>query len=385
MSENKKMNRREFIRACAQYAGIAALSISGLDVFAGNQKLFPMKPTDDIWKWKALAHYYTKTEKGVVCGLCPNACLIKPNDKGICKTRVNYKGDLYAINYGNPCSLNIDPVEKKPLYHFLPQTTALSLATAGCNFTCLNCQNWQISQVSAFDTQNYDLFPKDVVAYALKNKCKSIAYTYTEPVVFYEYVYDTSVLAHEAGLKNLFISNGFINETPLRKLCKYLDAANINLKSFKEDIYRKLNGGKLSSVKRSLKIFKEEGVWLEITNLIVPSYTDDLDMIKEMCDWLYNEGFADCPLHFSRFFPMYKLTQLPATPVDVLNKAHDIALAAGIKHVYIGNVPGTEYDDTYCPHCKKKILERKGYTIISKNMKDGKCSYCDTKISGVWK
>ncbi|HOV12360.1 MAG TPA: AmmeMemoRadiSam system radical SAM enzyme [Bacteroidales bacterium] len=382
---NKKISRRQFIHACMQYAGVAALSISGLDVFAADKKNIAMNNPADIWKWNTPAHYYTKTEKGIVCGLCPNACLIPLNGKGMCSTRVNFKNELYAINYGNPCSINSDPIEKKPLYHFLPQTTAFSLATAGCNYTCLNCQNWQISQVSPFDTKNYDLFPKDVVAYAQKNKCKSIAYTYTEPVVFYEYVYDTAQLAHQEGLKNLFISNGSINEAPLRKLCKYLDAANINLKSFKDDIYRKLNGGKLATVKKSLKIFKEEGVWLEITNLIVPGWTDDLEMIKEMCDWLYNEGFADCPLHFSRFFPTYKLTQLPATPIDILNKAHDIALAAGIRHVYIGNVPGTEYDDTYCPKCKKKIIERRGYTILSNNIKDGKCGFCNEKINGVWK
>jgi len=344
-----------------------------------------MEKPDDIWKWKALAHYYTKTENGVVCGLCPNACLIKPSEKGFCRTRVNYKNDLYAINYGNPCSINTDPVEKKPLYHFLPESSAFSLATAGCNYTCLNCQNWEISQVSPFDTKNYDLFPENVVAYALKNNCESIAYTYTEPVVFYEYVYDTAKLAREKGLKNLFISNGSINEAPLRKLCKYLDAANINLKSFKEETYRKLNGGRLATVKNSLNIFKEEGVWLEITNLIVPGWTDDLDMIKEMCDWLYDAGFSNYPLHFSRFFPMYKLTQLPATPIEVLNKAHDIALAAGIRHVYIGNVPGTEYDDTYCPKCRKKIIERRGYTIISNAIKQGKCGFCGEQINGVWK
>jgi len=385
MSENKKISRREFLRSCARYAGIAALGLSGLDVFADNKKLLLMNTMGDLWKWKTMAHYYTKTEKGVVCGLCPNACLIKQNNKGLCHTRVNYKDDLYAINYGNPCSINTDPIEKKPLYHFLPQSTAFSLATAGCNFTCLNCQNWQISQASPFDTDNYDLFPKEVVAYALKNKTRSIAYTYTEPVVFYEYVYDTAKLARAEGLKNVFISNGSINEVPLRKLCKYLDAANINLKSFKEDIYRKLNGGRLSTIKNSLKIFKEEGVWLEITNLIVPEWTDDLDMIKEMCEWLYDAGFSDNPLHFSRFFPMYKLTQLPTTPIDILNKAHDIAIAAGMKYVYIGNVPGTEYDDTYCPKCKKKIIERKGYTIISNNIKENKCGFCSEKINGVWK
>jgi pyruvate formate lyase activating enzyme len=384
MHDSKKMNRREFLKSCARYAGTAAIGFFGLDTFAEHNKYLKSKNMVDIWKWNTLAHYYTKGPNGVVCGLCPNACLIKPGDKGICRTRVNYKDELYAINYGNPCSINTDPIEKKPLYHFFPGTSAFSLATAGCNFTCLNCQNWQISQSSPFETKNYDLFPKEIVAYALRNDCKSIAYTYTEPVVFYEYVYDTAKLAREKDLKNVFISNGYIKEEPLRKLCKYLDAANINLKGFDDTKHRKLNGGMLEPVKNSLKVFKDEGVWLEITNLIVPSWTDDMDMIKRMCDWLYDSGLHIFPLHFSRFFPTYKLTDLPYTPVDTLNKAHDIALNAGIKHVYIGNVPGTEYDDTYCPKCKKKIIERKGYVILSKQIKGGKCSYCGEKINGIW-
>jgi len=385
MHHKKTISKREFIKICAICSGAIAIGLSDFELFAEESKKAAMKPPVDIWKWNTKAHYFETTDKGVKCTLCPNACIIKPNATGICKTRVTYKDELYAINYGNPCSINTDPIEKKPLYHFLPQTTALSMATAGCNFTCMNCQNWQISQVSPFDTENFDLMPKDIIAYAKKNNCQSIAFTYTEPITFYEYVYDTSVLAHENGLKTVFISNGSINETPLRALCKHIDAANINLKSFSEDIYRKLNGGMLKTVMNSLKVFKEEGVWLEITNLVIPNWTDDMDMIKRMCDWLYSSGLQDCPLHFSRFFPMYKLTQEPSTPVETLNKAREIALNAGIKYVYIGNVPGTSFDDTYCPKCKKVLVQRKGYTQLSNHISNGKCGYCGETIHGVWK
>lgn len=381
----KIVSRRRFIRNCTICASALTLGLNNLNLVSASPiKKTLMNPSDNLWKWNIKAFYYTKTDRGIVCGLCPNACLITDKKIGICKTRVNFQNDLYAINYGNPCSINTDPIEKKPLYHFLPQTKAFSIATAGCNFTCLNCQNWQISQVSPFETENYDIMPQDVVSYALKNNCKSIAYTYAEPVVFYEYVHETSKLARIKGIKNVFISNGYINEVPLRALCKYLDAANINLKSFTNEIYKKLNGGTLDPVMKSLQIFKEEGVWLEITNLIVPGYTDDLDMIKKMCNWLSHAGLNHFPLHFNRFYPSYKLTQLSPTSVDILNKAYNIAVDAGIKYVYVGNVPGTNMDDTYCPYCKKVLIERKGYTVISNNMKGNNCGYCNKPIHGIW-
>jgi pyruvate formate lyase activating enzyme len=275
-------------------------------------------------------------------------------------------------------------VEKKPLYHFMPEKKCFSVATAGCNFTCYNCQNWQISQVSPFETDNYDLMPAETVASAVKNGCPCIAYTYSEPVVFYEYVYDTSKLAHEKGIKNILISNGYINTVPLKALSAYLDAANINLKSFRDDIYIRLNGGRLATVQNSLRTLKDQGVWLEITNLIIPGWTDDMDMIGEMCAWLVKNDFRDCPLHFSRFFPMYKLTGVPTTPEADLNKARDIAFSAGMKYVYIGNVAGSEAQNTYCPGCKKLLLERRGYKIYTNSMKSGNCSFCGTAINGRW-
>ena len=216
------------------------------------------------------------------------------------------------------------------------------------------------------------------------NQCKSIAYTYTDPVAFYEYTFDTARIARSQGIRNVFISAGYINEKPLREICQYLDAANIDLKSFSDETYEMLNAGTLDPILNTLKILNEEGVWLEITNLLVPEWTDDFDMIRKMCDWLYDNDLNNNPLHFSRFHPQYKLSKLPPTPYETLEKARSIAMEAGINYVYIGNVPGTDAENTYCPGCKKVIIERKGYKIIQNNLSSGKCKNCNEKIAGRW-
>lgn len=328
--------------------------------------------------------YYEVTPRGVKCMICPNECTLKLDELSDCHNRINKENTLHTMAYGNPCAIHIDPIEKKPLYHFLPGSRVFSIATAGCNLACLNCQNWTISQVSPTETRNYDLMPDRVVAETLGNKCQSIAYTYSEPITFYEYTLDSSRVAHEQGIRNVMVSAGYINEEPLRNLAPHIDAANIDLKSFKESIYLKLNAGKLQPVLDTLRILLEEKVWLEITNLVVPNWTDDFDMIREMCEWLYANGFQDCPLHFSRFHPMYKLTQLPPTPVATLEKAREIALQSGIRFVYIGNVPGTKASNTVCPACKRNLVERRGYTIVSNKITEGKCSYCNEPIPGTW-
>ncbi|MBN2612016.1 MAG: AmmeMemoRadiSam system radical SAM enzyme [Bacteroidales bacterium] len=328
--------------------------------------------------------FYEVSPRGVTCLICPNECTIKEGETGDCRSRVNYGGKLYSIAYGNPCAVHIDPIEKKPLYHFLPGSKSYSVATAGCNLACLNCQNWTISQVSPRETRNYDLMPDKLVEQSLKNSCKSIAYTYSEPVTFYEYTYDSSKLARSKGIKNVLVSAGYINEKPLRELAKYIDAANIDLKSFKDSIYLKLNGGRLQPVLNTLLTLKQEGVWLEITNLLIPGWTDDLNMISEMCKWLKDNGFSDTPLHFSRFYPQYKLTQLPPTPLNTLIKARETALKEGLKFVYIGNVPGSIAENTICPNCKKVVVERKGYSIVSNNIVENKCKFCNHPVPGVW-
>ncbi|HDY86929.1 MAG TPA: AmmeMemoRadiSam system radical SAM enzyme [bacterium] len=395
----KKLAKREFLKYGLAGLGGMACSMSPLKLFAGPFReadnvidgigyandIRNIKPSDELWKWSKECMYYTETPRGLRCKVCPNDCDIKPNEVGDCKTRLSKNGKLYTLVYGNPCAIHVDPIEKKPLYHFLPASRAFSIATAGCNLVCLNCQNWEISQKSPKETKNFDLMPSAVVEQCISRKCESIAYTYSEPLTFYEYTHDTAKLAKAKGIKNVLVSAGYIYEEPLRKLCKYIDAANIDLKSFKDSIYEKLNGVKLEPILKTLKIMKEENVWLEITNLIIPSWTDDLVMIKEMCDWLYKNGLHECPLHFSRFRPLYKLTQLPSTPVSTLDKARKIALDAGIKYVYIGNVPGNLAENTYCYKCKKIVIERKGYRIISNNIENNSCKFCKEKIAGVWK
>jgi pyruvate formate lyase activating enzyme len=341
-------------------------------------------PPEGIWKWSKESPYYVVKPQGVQCQICPNRCTLKEGDESVCRARTVYKGKLYSIAYGNPCSIHIDPIEKKPLFHFLPATRSYSLACAGCTLSCLNCQNWEISQKSPKETENFDMMPDKIIPEALDGSCKTIAFTYSEPTAFYEYMYDIATRAKAQGLKNLLISNGYINEKPLRDLSKVIHAANINLKSFSQEIYATLNGGSLQPILNTLKTLKEEGVWLEITNLVIPNWTDKIDMIRQMCDWLVKNGFQDNPLHFNRFFPLYKLTSLPYTPLSILDQAREVALKAGMHFVYIGNVPETYAQNTYCPKCKKAVVERKGFTVLSNNLKGSSCKFCGQNIPGVW-
>ncbi|HDI78638.1 MAG TPA: AmmeMemoRadiSam system radical SAM enzyme [Desulfobacteraceae bacterium] len=337
-----------------------------------------------LWRWSKEAYFYRSNGREVQCLTCPNYCILAPGDRSICRSKVNIGGKLYSIAYGNPCAIHIDPIEKKPLFHFYPSTYILSIATAGCNFRCLGCQNWEISQRRPEDLQNYDLFPEEVVKLALKKDVPSIAYTYSEAITFYEYMFDTAYEAHKKGLKNVAVSNGYINERPLRKLIPYLDGANIDLKSFENSLYECLNGGSIYPVLRTLKILKREGVWLEVATLVVPGYVDNPEMIKRMCDWILKELGPDCPLHFLRFFPRYKLTRLPPTPIKVLENFRDIALREGLHYVYIGNVPGHPATHTYCPSCKRPLIKRFGYLIKDMDMVNGRCRYCGEKIAGRW-
>jgi pyruvate formate lyase activating enzyme len=370
---SERISKREFLKKLGTMGGLF-FACSAADMFAGDDK---------PWRWSHEAMFYTVTPNGVRCGLCPNRCLLAEGVAGTCRNRVNYNGKLFSIAYGNPCAVHVDPIEKKPLYHFLPNSKAYSIATAGCNFGCLNCLNWEISQTSPRNTRNYDLMPEEVVSECLKNNCEAIAYTYTEPVTFYEYVYETARIAKSKGIKNVFISNGYINPEPLKKLIPYLDAANINLKSFKDDIYEKLNGGHLQPILNTITALKDNNVWLEVTNLVIPGWTDDYDMIREMCHWLVANGFDDYPLHFNRFFPKYKLLETHPTPVPTLVRAKQIAHEAGMKYVYLGNNPEGS-DNTLCPKCKKTLVERMGFSTNAVNIDHGKCKFCGEKINGVW-
>ena len=330
------------------------------------------------------AYFYKKHQDRVVqCGTCPHECVVLPNQRGRCRTKVNINGNLYTISFGNPCAVHVDAVEKKPLLHFYPGTKAFSIAVAGCNFHCLNCQNWEISQTSPDKTRNYNLPPEDVVSMATRYGCKSIAYTYSEATTFYEYMFDTSAAARKAGIKNIWVTNGYMSKQALERLCDVIDAANIDLKSFSETVYMDLNGGHLAPVLECLKTVHRRGVWLEITNLMIPTYNDNMEMVKNMCAWILENLGPNYPLHFSRFFPQYKLVHLPPTPEEVLIEARQVATQEGLHHVYIGNVPGLA-ENTICPTCRREVIQRRGYTILANHVNDGKCRFCKEPISGRW-
>ncbi len=388
MTEKESLSRREFIkRAALAGAGITLGAYALSRLFKEDSvQLEPSEGRSEDegpWKWSREGYHYLHLGENVRCQVCPNECILREGQRSVCRNKTNYKGTLYTLAYGNPCAVHIDPIEKKPLYHFLPATSAYSIATAGCNFRCLNCQNWEISQRGP-NERDGELFPEQVVERAVHSDCQSIAYTYSEPTSWYEYMYDTSQLAVTQGIKNVWITNGYMNEGPLRDLCQYLDAANVDLKSFREEIYNELNSGTLEPVLNTLSVLKEEGVWFEVTNLVVPTWTDDMDMIAQMCEWLYQNVGCDYPLHFSRFHPAYKLMNLPPTPYEILKEARQTALNSGLHYVYIGNVPNAEEQHTYCPHCENLIIGRKGFFITEMHVKDGFCEFCGEEIKGVW-
>jgi pyruvate formate lyase activating enzyme len=291
--------------------------------------------------------------------------------------------------YGNPCAVHLDPIEKKPFYHFLPTIPAFSIATAGCNLRCLYCQNWEISQFPPEETQNVDLPPEKVVQSALQTTSQTkitpvIAYTYSEPIAFYEYMLATSKLARERGLRNAVVSAGFINPEPLRELCKVVDAIKIDLKGYDENFYREVCQAELAPVLETIRIIQESGVHLEIVNLVVPTLNDSLEQLRELARWLASSINPDVPLHFNRFMPQYKLLNLPSTPVETLVQARQIAQEEGMHFVYIGNVPGNPGDNTYCPSCNKALIVRQGFSVLEYHLSGDKCDYCGELIPGVW-
>jgi pyruvate formate lyase activating enzyme len=332
------------------------------------------------------ALYYDRLggNRGISCRLCPRACVIAAGDTGFCRARKHVNGKLVSLGYGAPCAVHIDPIEKKPFFHVVPKTLSYSIASAGCNLRCRFCQNWQISQVSPLETVNESLSPERVVDKAGERGCRSIAYTYTEPTNFYEYMFDTAKAAKARGMLNVSHSNGYINEEPLKALCAYMDAVNIDLKGFSSAFYRKLCEAELEPVLNTIVTLKRSGVWVEITNLLIPGHNDDSAMIADMCRWVVKEVGADVPVHFSRFFPMYRMTNVQPTPISTLERARDVALKAGLKYAYVGNVPGHAGEHTYCPTCTKLLIRRTGYNILETHLKNGQCRYCGAKIGGIW-
>jgi pyruvate formate lyase activating enzyme len=312
-------------------------------------------------------------------------CVIAPGQSGECRVRINIEGVLRTVVYGRPCSIHPDPVEKKPLFHFLPGTGILSIATVGCNLHCQNCQNWEISQANPEENQAYLFEPKTLVKAAKKRGYPSIAYTYTDPIVYYEYTFDSARLARKENLRNVLVTAGYINQQPWKELLHYIDAANIDLKFINNEFYVKVCSGTLKPVQDAMVTAKAMGVMVEVTNLIIPTLNDSDDDIRKLCKWVMENLGRETPMHFSRFFPRYKMVNLPPTSSKTLDRARQIAMAEGLYYVYIGNIQSKEGQNTYCPKCNNLLIERSGYTILQNNLKDGNCPKCGHQIYGVWK
>ena len=322
----------------------------------------------------------------VQCELCPKDCLIEPGQSGDCRVRINIDGVLRTVVYGFACSVHIDPIEKKPLFHFLPGTKILSIATVGCNLHCRNCQNWEISQANPEDEQSKAVFcpPERLIQLTKEYRCGSLAYTYSDPIIFYEYTYDTARLARENGIRNALVTAGYINHEPWVRLLEYVDAANIDLKFISDDLYRRICSGTLKPVQDAMVTAKAAGVMVEVTNLIIPTLNDKPEQIGQLARWVRANLGSETPLHFSRFFPHYRMRNLPPTPAGMLDTALEIAKSEGLHYVYIGNILSKVGENTYCPGCGGLLIERTRYTILQNRLTNGGCPDCGKEIYGVW-
>lgn len=322
----------------------------------------------------------------VICPICPKRCEIPEGRAGDCGVRVNRGGRLFASTFGHPCALNLDPVEKKPLYHFLPGTQTFSVATIGCNLHCKHCQNWEISQAGRpedFDGPEID--PQRIARLALDSEARSVSYTYSDPVVFYEYTLQCARAVRQAGLRNILVTAAYINTRPLAKLCRVADAANVDLKFISDRLYRENCDARLAPVLDAIHQLREAGVWLEITNLLIPTLNDSDEAIRELCQWVARELGTDTPLHFSRFHPAYRLKQLPRTPEQRMRRAREIAADCGLAYCYLGNLPGAGLADTRCPQCGETLIHRSAYHVTDKIVgPEGRCPACKHPIPGVW-
>lgn len=332
------------------------------------------------------AKYYQPLEGNAVqCQLCFKKCTIPEGKRGFCLARENRDGKLYTLTYGKPVAMHIDPVEKEPLFHMEPGSDTLCVGTATCNLRCKNCINWHIAHKAPEEVEAVPMTPEEVVQTAIDHDVHTICFTYNEPTQQYEFMYDIARLAKEKRLRVTFHSNGAMSPEPTKAILPYVDSVAIDLKAFDAEVYRELTTGELAPVLDTLKLIKEHGVWLEVVCLIIPTWSDDLEDVEKMCIWIRNNLGEETPVHFSRFFPTCKLAQLSPTPLSTLEQAHDIAREAGLHYVYIGNVSGHDYANTYCPKCGKMLIYRKGLLIQENNIVSGKCKFCGHEIPGIWR
>lgn len=383
---DKEITRRDLLRAAA--VGLCSMCVSG---FAGcapkrdTRERQVQQTTQKIYFQPVPSPWFVQTgQKSIRCKLCPRQCELAEGQRSPCNVRENREGSGYTLAYGNPALVQEDPVERNPFYHVKPSSRVLSLCTAGCNLACKFCELWDIALVRPEQIHSYEMSPAEIITTAQASGVSAVCYAFGEPVVFYEYMSDIADLAKTAGLMNLIHTAGYIQPEPLSALCGKLDAANVDLKSFDPSFYRDVVGGELEPVLQTIKMLHQAGVHLEITNLVIPTLNDDMGMIREMCAWIKQELGEDTPLHFARFYPLYKLSALPRTPVATLDQARAVALDAGLKYVYVAKVIGHEGENTFCPVCGEMIIKRVGFVVEYVRLEDGRCSSCGTPIPGLW-
>ncbi len=378
------MDRRSFIHRAA--AGTALACAGGelcRQICGAAENAYAFSYTNTLSDVEA--RYYEKLDEGIVrCKLCPRECEVSDVERGFCGVRENQRGIYKTLVHSRVCALNIDPIEKKPFYHFRPGTDAFSIATAGCNVNCRFCQNWNISQVRPEQVKNIKISPSELVTECMSRKVPTIAYTYSEPVVFYEYMYDVAIEARKHDLENAVVTGGYIKNEPLDELLEVVDGVKVDLKSFSGQYYRDIVNGELEPVLNAIRRIHDSGTWLEIVYLVVPGMNDESSEIAELTKWMIGELGPDVPIHFTRFYPTYLMKNIPPTPIETLERIYRDARDAGLNFVYVGNVPGHEGESTFCPQCGETVVRRYGYRIDLTGLEQGRCRSCGRQIPGVW-
>jgi len=380
-SFEKEISRKQFIAKGGNTFCLLMMGSTSLSLFM-KDFLYSFSTNDDF---RRIAMHWEKADnRRVHCHLCPNECLLAVGERGICRARENIKGKLYSNVYSRIAAIHVDPIEKKPLNHFLPGSMAISVATAGCNLSCKFCQNWQLSQSNPEDIEAVKITPVELSRRAKTSGSPVIAFTYNEPTIQYEYIIETSRIAKRKGIKSVIISNGFIQPEASKLLMKNLDAVKIDLKAFNKKFYRDICRGNLNDVLTNLETVFASGNLLEIVTLVIPTLNDSPREIKEMAKWVKRNLSPDVPMHFTRFYSRYLIKNLPPTPIKTLERCREIAKSEGIRYPYIGNVPGHRWENSYCHNCNKLVIKRSGFYFVKSNINNGKCPYCKTRIPGVW-
>jgi len=387
---SRTINRRDLLKKAS--SGICLLGLTYLsgctpgEESPEKQEAQQPKPAEEkgLINPRPSSWHSSLEENRVRCELCPEQCELEDGERALCRVRENQGGELYTLAFGNPALVQEDPVERKPFYHVIPGSRALSISTAGCNLTCKFCEVWDMALEDPEKVFAHDMPPDRVIKYAEEARVRSVSYAFGEPVIFYEYMKEVAEQAHQAGFLNLMHTAGYIQPEPLKDLITKIDAVNLDLKGFDEDFYREVVGGELKPVLDALKMIREANLHLEITNIVIPTLNDDQEKIRKMCEWIVKELGTDVPLHFARFYPLYKLSDLPRTPVSDLDKARNTALETGLEYVYVADVEDHEGENTYCPQCEATIIKRTGFVIEETQMENGACKHCGKDVPGIW-